>query len=158
MGQSFGPTPQPLPGPSPSPAGDLIHSWAVNITQMLTTPKCVLQPGPSPELSLHSPRDTPAQMSPGPQQALLLAPPPWGQAPLAGCLGQTPGSPAHRLQPSCQVQLETHPLPSGSATPKVWPESGNSIVSACVQTPHCAPLPEEPSWKIRPCPLPLETA
>lgn len=91
----------------------------------------------------------------GLNKPLLLAPPPWGQAPLAGCLGQTPGSPAHRLQPSCQVQLETHPLPSGSATPKVWPESGNSIVPGCVQTSHCAPLPEEPSLKIRPCPLPL---
>lgn len=57
----------------------------------------------------------------GLNKPLLLEPPPRGQAPLAGCLGQTPGSPAHRLQPSCQVQLETHPLPSGSPTPQVWP-------------------------------------
>lgn len=57
----------------------------------------------------------------GLSKPLLLEPPPRGQAPLAGCLGQTPGSPAHRLQPSCQVQLKTHPLPSGSPTPQVWP-------------------------------------
>lgn len=51
-------TPTP-PGPSPAPAGDLISSWAVNITQTLQTPKLSSSSGPSPELSPHSPHTTP---------------------------------------------------------------------------------------------------
>ena len=107
----------PLPALT-APAGDLIASWAVNITQTLTTPKLSSSPGPSPELSPHSPRDTPAQMSPGPRQRWPLLPHPHlgDGRPMPAAQGRR-REPCPPSPPSCQIQCERQPCPTRSPHP-----------------------------------------
>lgn len=143
------------PGPSPAPAGDLIASWAVNITQTLTTPKLSSSPGPSPELSPHSPRDTPAQMSPGPRQRWPLLPHPHlgDGRPMPAAQGRR-REPCPPSPPSCQIQYERQPCSTRSPHPTLLGPG---------PPPHCTSLYRTRSsrrdllWKSDPAFAPLGT-